>query len=46
LDQHTLTVFNAVDVPEDVANKVFALLAKYDVDVYTRNCDENGQATD
>jgi len=37
-----LSVFNAVDVPEEVAAQVMALLAPYDPDAYTRPCDENG----
>lgn len=41
---HTLTVFHAVDLPEDVANAVFCLLAPYNPDVYTRDCDETGRA--
>jgi hypothetical protein len=40
---HTLTVFNAVDLPEAVAAQVMALLAPYDPDIYTRGCDRNGR---
>ena len=42
---HSLTVFNAVDVPFDVQAIVIGLLAMYDVDVYTRPCDATGKAT-
>ena len=42
--EHVLTVFNAVDLPDDVANKVMSLLAGYDPDCYTRACDETGRA--
>jgi len=42
MSNHTLTVFNAVDVPESVQRKVVALLAGYDVDMYERLCDVNG----
>lgn len=41
---HTLTVFNAIDVPDDVANEVMRLLAAYSPDIYTRECDANGYA--
>jgi len=41
---HTLTVFNAVDVPDDVAFRIMALLAPYDADIYTRSCDASGRA--
>lgn len=41
---HTLTVFNAVDVPDAVAFQVMDLLAAYDVDIYTRACDASGHA--
>lgn len=41
---HTLTVFNAVDVPLDVQESVAALLAPYKVDVYERACDAAGVA--
>ena len=40
--EHVLTVFSAVDIPDDVANKVSALLSSYDVDIYTRACDAHG----
>jgi hypothetical protein len=39
---HTLTVFNGVDVPEEVASQVMALLRDYDPDIYTRECDAGG----
>lgn len=39
---HTLTVYNAVDVPEDVTRQVMALLAPYQPDIYSRDCDEHG----
>ena len=41
---HTLTVFNAVDLPDDVAWRVMDLLAAYNPDCYTRACDETGHA--
>jgi hypothetical protein len=41
---HTLTVFNAVDVPDVVAFQVMALLAPYDPDIYVRDADEKGNA--
>ena len=41
---HLLTVFNAIDVPEDVARRVMDLLDPYDPDVYVRQCDEHGNA--
>lgn len=41
---HTLTVFNAVDVPDDVASAVLAILTAYNPDVYTRPCDATGRA--
>ena len=43
-DKHLLTVVNAVDVPDDVASAVMALLASYSPDIYVRECDENGRA--
>lgn len=43
--EHTLTVFNAVDVPDDVANEVMRLLAGYQPDIYTRPCDATGRTT-
>ena len=39
---HTLVVFNAVDVPEAIQSQVLNLLAPYDPDVYTRACDARG----
>ena len=42
--EHTLTVFNAVDLPNDVAFAVMSLLAPYDPDCYVRDCDEKGHA--
>lgn len=42
MNNHTLTVFNAVDVPEPVARQIMALLSEYNPDIYTRPCDENG----
>lgn len=39
---HTLTVFNAVDVPESIATQIVSMLAAYDVDCYTRPCDADG----
>lgn len=44
MDNHTLTVFNAVDVPDAVASQVMALLYAYNPDIYTRECDETGRA--
>jgi hypothetical protein len=41
---YVLSVFNAVDVPEEVASHVMRLLAPYDPDTYTRNCDASGRA--
>ncbi len=41
---HTLTVFNAVDVPESVATEVMRLLEPFDADTYRRDCDESGRA--
>ena len=41
---HVLTVFNAVDVPDEVAFAVMGLLAAYDADIYTRPCDAQGRA--
>jgi len=43
---HTLTVFNAVDIPEDVAMAVMRLLDPFDPDCYTRACDATGKAVD
>jgi hypothetical protein len=40
---HTLTVFNAVDVPESVQEKVLALLGQYNPDIYQRSCDAEGR---
>jgi hypothetical protein len=40
---HTLTVVNAVDVPDDILGQVMRLLSAYDPDVYTRPCDESGK---
>ncbi|WP_345751367.1 hypothetical protein [Microbacterium rhizophilus] len=39
---HTLVVFNAVDVPEDVKFQIARLLAPYNFDVYSRPCDADG----
>lgn len=44
--RHELWVINAVDVPEDVRRQVSALLAPYDPDSYTRDCDASGKAID
>jgi len=41
---HALTVFNAVDLPDDVASAVMALLAPYSPDIYVRECDADGRA--
>lgn len=41
-EHHTLTVFNAVDLPDDVANEVARLLQPYNFDCYTRECDAEG----
>ena len=43
IEVHTLAVFNAVDVPADVLDKVWALLEPYDPDAYTRACDATGR---
>ena len=43
---HELAVFNAVDVPLDVAKEVMRLLAPYDPDAYTRACDGSGRVLD
>ena len=43
METHTLTVFNAVDVPESVSAQVYALLAPFDPDTYTRACDASGK---
>jgi hypothetical protein len=40
---HILTVVNAVDVPDSVVGQVMAILAPYDPDCYTRECDETGR---
>lgn len=37
-----LTVVSGVNVPDSVTNKVLALLAPYDPDIYTRACDSKG----
>lgn len=39
---HTLTVFNAVDVPETVAAEIMRILMPYSADIYTRPCDAAG----
>jgi hypothetical protein len=39
---HTLTVFNAVDVPDWVQQAVLNLLWEYQPDIYHRDCDESG----
>lgn len=44
MSTHTLTVFNAVDVPDAVASSVMALLAAYSPDIYVRECDAEGRA--
>lgn len=41
--KHTLTVWNAVDVPEAVQDQVMALLAPFDPDTYSRACDASGR---
>ena len=41
---HTLTVFNAVDVPQDIQRAVMQLLDPYDADIYERDCDAQGKA--
>lgn len=41
---HLLTVFNAVDLPDDVAGQVMALLSPYSPDIYVRDCDAEGRA--
>lgn len=43
MTEHTLTVFNAVDVPEAVISQVWALLSPYDPDIYSRACDATGR---
>ena len=43
---HILSVFNAVDIPASVADEVWALLAPYDPDAYTRDCDASGRVLD
>lgn len=43
-DDHTLVVFNAVDVPHHVQAAVMDLLAPYDPDIYTRAADASGRA--
>lgn len=42
--QHTLTVFNAVDVPQEIQRQVMQLLDPFDADIYERDCDESGRA--
>ena len=44
MSAHLLTVFNAVDVPEDVQSAVMALLSPFSPDIYSRECDETGHA--
>jgi hypothetical protein len=39
---HTLTVFNGVDVPDDVQQQVLGILANYQPDIYQRDCDAQG----
>jgi len=43
IEVHTLNVFNALDVPEGVCDEVMRLLAPYDPDAYTRDCDPAGR---
>jgi hypothetical protein len=43
---HTLTVFNAVDVPVAVQRAVVRLLDPYHYDVYERACDAEGYVLD
>jgi hypothetical protein len=43
-EEHTLTVFNAVDLPDAVATAVMDLLADYSPDIYVRECDADGRA--
>jgi len=42
VSNHTLTVFNAVDVPESVQQAVLNLLGAYAPDIYQRECDAKG----
>jgi hypothetical protein len=42
---HTLTVWNAVDVPESVTMQVMALIDSYSPDIYHRDCDETGRCS-
>ena len=44
--EHTLVVFNAVDVPDDIQWQVMALLRPYDPDTYTRAADASGHTHD
>lgn len=44
MSNHTLTVFNAVDLPDCVASSVMDLLAPYSPDIYVRECDAEGRA--
>jgi hypothetical protein len=41
---YTLTVFNAVNVPQSVQRRVMELLGAYDPDIYQRECDASGRA--
>jgi len=43
-EEHTLTVFNAVDVPYEIQAQVMRLLGPYDPDIYERPADAQGRA--